>query len=223
MSRVLAVLLALISSWAFAQDAQVSVCYNYGCSATGTVVFESGVLAKARASLLEAGDAVAERAALAVVVGGLYLEAGRQTPIAADRGGNFLDQEVEGRMDCIDHSTTTTRFLTMMADRGMLRFHRVLEPARRTRFILQHFSAVIEERAPPPGLQQAVVVPDHVPLMLALCDCAEVLGDVLLPPALPAPMPGARFAVDSWFVDNGEAAVVLPLADWLDGDGPNVQ
>lgn len=223
MSRLLMVLLALVGGGAFAQDAQLSVCYNYGCTAAGTVVFGSAALEHAHASLLEAGDAAAERAALAVVVGGLYLEAGRQTPIAADRGGNFLDQGVEGRMDCIDHSTTTTRFLTMMAGRGMLRFHRVLEPVRRTRFILQHFSAVIEELAPPPGLQQPVVVPDHVPLMLALCDCVEVLGDVPLPPARPAPMPGARFAVDSWFVDNGEAAVVLPLADWLDGDGPNVQ
>ena len=33
---------------------------------------------------------------------------------------------------------------------------------------------------------------------------------------------GARFVIDSWFREHGEPAVVLPLADWLDGDGPNV-
>jgi len=28
--------------------------------------------------------------------------------------------------------------------------------------------------------------------------------------------------IDSWFVEQGEPAVVLPLDDWLDGDGPYV-
>jgi hypothetical protein len=100
---------------------------------------------------------------------------------------------------------------------------------RRTRFIFQHFSAVIEETGPPPAQQDAPVptaVPDHVPLLLALCNWGEVLGDILRPPepAAAAPgAPGARFAVDSWFVDHGGRAVVLPLAEWLNGEGPNVQ
>ena len=40
-----------------------------------------------------------------------------------------------GSMDCIDHSTTTTRLLKMMARRGMLRFHHVLEPVERARVL----------------------------------------------------------------------------------------
>ena len=32
----------------------------------------------------------------------------------------------------------------------------------------------------------------------------------------------ARFAVDSWFVDNGQAAVILPLGEWKEGAGPDV-
>lgn len=35
--------------------------------------------------------------------------------------------------------------------------------------------------------------------------------------------PGARFAPDSRFVDHGEPAVVLPLEEWMMGEGPNVQ
>jgi hypothetical protein len=31
-----------------------------------------------------------------------------------------------------------------------------------------------------------------------------------------------RFAVDSWFVDNGQAAVILPLTEWKKGAGPDV-
>lgn len=32
----------------------------------------------------------------------------------------------------------------------------------------------------------------------------------------------ARFAVDSWFYDNGLPAAILPLADWNAGEGPDV-
>ena len=31
-----------------------------------------------------------------------------------------------------------------------------------------------------------------------------------------------RFVVDSWFVDNGQPAVILPLAEWKEGAGPDV-
>ncbi|MCK9260491.1 MAG: hypothetical protein M0P63_12110 [Azoarcus sp.] len=223
MRKAFVLLLTLSSAAVLAQEAQVPVCFNYSCAATETVVFEAPVFARARERLLAAADPAAERAALAVVVGWLYREAGVQTPVGADRAGNYLDQGVDGRMDCIDHSTNTTRFLKMIEARGMLRFHHVLEPARRTRFVLQHFSALVEEVEPPASLRPEVVVPDHVPVMLALCDCVEVLGDVPEPAPVAGSRPGERFVIDSWFVDNGEAAIVLPLADWLDGDGPNVQ
>ena len=166
--------------------------------------------------LAAARSAADERERLAEAVGGLYRVAATQTAIAADRAGNLLDEGADGRMDCIDHSTSTTRLLQLLEARGALRFHRVVEPARRTRLILQHFSAVIEalsveerfERLPP---GQA----------LAGCNCTEdglVIGEMD-----GDDRPGQRYVVDSWFVDNGEPAVVLPLAEWLNGGGPNVQ
>jgi hypothetical protein len=33
---------------------------------------------------------------------------------------------------------------------------------------------------------------------------------------------GGAFVVDTWFGEHGDPAVVLPLEDWLDGEGPNV-
>ena len=142
--------------------------------------------------------------------------AGTQTPVGADRAGNFLDAEAHGRMDCIDHSTSTTRLLELVEARGGLRFHRVVEPARRTRLILQHFSAVIE----------VLTVEERIARMppgeaLAGCNCTE--DGQVIEAADGADRPGERYVVDSWFVDNGEPAVVLPLAEWLKGGGPNVQ
>lgn len=217
--------------------AELEVCFNYGCATRVEIVLAEDGLAEVAAVLALATDADSERAAIARAVGMMQHLAAGQTPIAADRGGNFLDEGVTGRMDCIDHSTTTTHFLELMAARGWLRFHRVLPVERRAPWlVLQHFSAAIEEvdGRPPQAVVpvERTVVPDYVAPMLALCDCGDVLADIapavaapagLEPAPMPGHNPGARFAVDSWFVDHGEPAVVLPLAEWLNGEGPNVQ
>src|SRR5690606_3451901 len=106
-------------------------------------------LAWARKRMTAAKSPQQERAALGEVIGRLYHWAGRQTPIYADKGGNYADDAAPGSMDCIDHSTTTTRLLNMLARRGWLRYHEVQAPARRTRaFIVDQYSAVIEESSP---------------------------------------------------------------------------
>lgn len=218
--------------------ASVDVCFNYGCAASAEVRFADERLDEVGRLFSAAGDAERERAAISLAVAALHRIAGEQSPIGADRAGNFLDEGIDGRMDCIDHATTTTRLLALMASRGWLRFHRVLEPARRSRVIFQHFSALIEEVGPPPRPAAPAVpaaaaggVPDHVPLLLALCDCQNVVDDIprprdpdASPPGAPGiAAPGGRFVVDSWFGNHGEPAVVLPLAEWLNGEGPNVQ
>lgn len=183
-------------------DERIDVCYNYGCLAETTVRYSNSQLAWVRKAMAAAKTPEQERTALAPVIGRLYYWAGRQSPIYADKGGNYADDAVPGSMDCIDHSTTTTRLLTMMARRGMLRYHKVLEPARRARvFVFEHYSAAIEE-LPPRWLPRAKIT-----LYAEAPD--EIQPD--------------RFAVDSWFFDNGKPAVILPLEDWKDGAGPDVE
>jgi len=220
----LACLLALICQGAWAV-VQVDICFNYGCQAQATVAFTDAQIDAAASALVGARTAAEERAGIAEAVGRLYQVAASQSPIAADRAGNYADQGVHGKMDCIDHSTTTTRLLTLLQDRGLMHFHRVADKARRSTLVLfQHFSAVVEEVAavaPGPATAALEHVPDHVPVLMALCDCpAPVPG---APQAAEvAAEPGAKFVIDSWFVEQGEPAVVLPLGDWLDGDGPYV-
>ena len=124
----------------------VSVCFNYGCLAQAEVEFSDEQLDELGRSLAVAHDAQEERKIIGEAIGRMLGWAGQQTPIGADRGGNYADDAVYGRMDCIDHSTTTTRLLRLIERHGWLRFHRVLEPALRTRFLLfEHWSALIEE------------------------------------------------------------------------------
>lgn len=215
MRGALALGLLLASVPALAAPATVEVCYNWSCASEAPVAVDDARLAAIKALLARAEDAPAERAALAEAVGALYRIAGEAIPVGNDRAGNWADQDVDGRMDCIDHSTTTTRFLRLIEARGWLRFHRVLQPARRTRFLIgQHFSAVVEEVAP---VAQA---PAARPVAQLVSEAAQP-GPVVRMAAAAADAP-ARYVIDSWFVDNGKPAVVLPLADWLNGDGPNV-
>ena len=198
MRGLIGVVLLLLVADVYA-DAAVDVCYNYGCAAQTSVTFSTERLLEVAALLSRANSPTAERALLGQALGPLYAWAGEQSPIASDRHGNYADDGVEGRMDCIDHSLTTTRMLELLADRGLLRWHRVVERERRVRgLVFQHFSAVIEEV---PGPSAAGSVSD------------------------PSAADGAarRFAVDSWFVDNGQPAVILPLAAWLDGEGLDVE
>lgn len=169
-----------------AADERLSVCFNYGCLSQADVVFSEAQLADVARLFAAAGDAAQERDALALAVGRLLGWAGEQTPIAADRGGNFADAGTYGKMDCIDHARTTTRLLEMIERRGLLRYHRVEGPVLRRRFLIfEHNAAQIEETD-------------------------TLAGD-----------DGARYVVDSWFFDNGQPAVVMPLALWQSGESPN--
>lgn len=206
----------------------VEVCFNYGCAARTVVRVDDEVLKRVGEMFATVSDPAGERDTIARALAELYRIAGEQTPIFADRAGNLLDGGVEGRMDCIDHSTTTTVLLHVLAEQGWLRFHRVLEPKRRTRFLFQHLAAAIEAVDVPEADRQeqgAEPIPDHVPILLALCDCADVIADVpekVVVKTIEEAGPRMRYAVDSWFVEHGEPAVILPLVEWLKGGGPNV-
>ena len=100
-----------------------------------------------RLLLAAAGDAAAEREAVSSAIGRMYRIAGEQTPVWRDKGGNFADGGVTGQMDCVDHSTNTDGFLRLLQTRGWLRFHEVLEPVMRMRFIVAvHWTARIRDR-----------------------------------------------------------------------------
>ena len=174
-------LLAALAATGARADQVVRVCYNYGCYTEDLVSYSDARMQWVRDVLGGAATPEREREYVSLVVGRLYAWAAEQTPIGADRGGNFADEGRPGSMDCIDHSTTTDRFLRLFEAHGWLRFHRVGAIVVRHRWIVsQHFSAVLEEKAS-----------------------------------------GDRYVVDSWFVNNGEPAVVMPLAAWQEGGGPD--
>jgi hypothetical protein len=175
----------LVFSGAVAADETVRVCYGYGCLVQTEIRYSENQLGEIRRMLSSTVNPENERKMISGAIGRLYAWAGEQSDIHNDRGGNYADGHVPGKMDCIDHSTSTTRLLKMLEGRGYLRWHRVVSPEGRgfISLFITHWSAVIEEKTE---------------------------GEA------------SRFVVDSWFVDNGQPAVILPLGEWKKGAGPDV-
>lgn len=174
----------------------LTVCFNWSCRDQVRVALVERDWRTAESLLAEAQSPAHERELLAVAVGRLYAALAQRTPVAADRAGNTADAGADGRMDCIDHAETTSQLLRGLEVRGALRFHRVTAVQRRTRFVVaQHLAAAVEERQRP---------------LLASAGGALVT------------VPTNVYVVDSWFADPGTPAVILPLAAWMEGDGPNV-
>ncbi len=183
--RWLVLALWALSTGCALADERVDICYGYGCLVQVDIAYSDGQLGEIRRLLFSAVDAAGEREMLARAIGRMYAWAGQMSDIRNDRGGNLADAGVSGRMDCIDHSTSTARLLRRLEARGYLRWHRVVGVEVRNWAYLfpAHYSAVIEEKEG---------------------------GEA------------ARFVVDSWFVDNGQPAVILPLDEWKKGAGPDV-
>ena len=134
---------------------EVKICYNYGCAVETMVHINGNDLAELNQLFAHVDNAASERESIRLAVGHMSVIAGAQTPIFNDKGGNDNEEGVNGRMDCIDHSHTTSAYLRFIEARGWLQFHRVLEPIHRAPLLVNdHWSARIEETAS--GEQYAV-------------------------------------------------------------------
>lgn len=168
-----------ITPLAFADS--LPICYQYGCKIEKRIDIPNVVLIEVEKHFLEVNNAEKERHAVALAVQTLSLFAAKLTPIGVDKGGNFHDGTAIGRMDCIDHSSNTTTFLTYLAQHQLLRFHQVGKKVFRAPWILNsHYAAQL----------------------------VEIDSD-------------ASWAVDTWFKDFGELAVIVPYELWRSGYEPD--
>lgn len=122
------------------------LCFGYGCRHSQSVQLGRAER-QALAELFRPGRTAAqERAAIAQAVALFERIAGRQTPVHRDRGGNPIQAQRPGQLDCIDESLNTTALLILLEQKGLLRWHRVLTRAYRAPLILdQHWAAQVEQ------------------------------------------------------------------------------
>jgi len=127
----------------------ITICFNYNCNRTALVRPAAGEW-QTVINLFQptAHSAAAEREMIRQAIATLESIAGKQTPTFRDRGRNPIVDDWPGQMDCIDESTNTRRYLDLLQERGLLRWHRVAERAYRAPYILdQHWAGQITELA----------------------------------------------------------------------------
>jgi hypothetical protein len=126
----------------------VSLCYHYHCARQWAAVIPGSAWEAARDTLVAANDPASERVAVSLAVGTLMRAAVTGTPLQQDLPRNpWQESDLEGRMDCIDHSSNTDTLLRALQARGWLRFHTVGSRALRHRWVFAaHRAATLVER-----------------------------------------------------------------------------
>lgn len=125
----------------------ITICYNYNCNRSAHVRPDAGewqaVLNQFKPAARSAAE---EREMIRRAIAILEHIAGTQTPTFRDRGRNPINDDWPGQMDCIDESTNTRRYLDLLQERGLLRWHRVAGRAYRTPYLFDpHWAGQIVE------------------------------------------------------------------------------
>ena len=126
-------------------DSTVELCHGFGCRLETSFTLTPAEWASI-AVLMNVADSREERNQLKAVLGYMEYLAGMRSPIHQDLAGN-AEAGGKGQLDCIDESVNATRFLILLENRGLLRYHRVLDRAYRRSLVTQHWAAQIEEVA----------------------------------------------------------------------------
>lgn len=128
--------------------ARFSVCSEHTCRRVTVVGLQPEQWQRERRLFLPPPlDAVQERERIAQAIALMEAMVGPLTGTEQDKGRNFQGVGIEGQMDCIDESTNTTTYLTMLLKDGLLKWHSVEDRATRGFFIFgwPHTTAVMRD------------------------------------------------------------------------------
>jgi hypothetical protein len=103
-------------------------CQNYGCAVVKNVKLDQGDWGKIEKVFgPKAKTAGQEREKIAKTIGAFENIVGPITGTQGDREGTFL-QTGDGQLDCVDESTNTMIYMTLLQQAGLIRFHDVEQP-----------------------------------------------------------------------------------------------
>jgi hypothetical protein len=133
----------------------VTVCHAYGCQKQTRFRFTdtdlaalSAIMAKWRTKADTADD---ERRGVAYAIGWIETRVGNVIGTKDDRPGmDFAASGDPTQQDCVDESTNTTSYLTVLANAGLLRHHKVGVPFAKENYLRgiagwTHWTAILTE------------------------------------------------------------------------------
>lgn len=126
-------------------------CSGYGCQTKAEVAIGAQQWAKVEHIFeREAKSAMQERKKIALAIAVFEREVGALTDTSGDAGGSF-EKMGKGQLDCVDESTNTTTYLSLLKKKELLKFHDVHAPTVRLPLFNSnvgwpHQTAVISEK-----------------------------------------------------------------------------
>jgi hypothetical protein len=128
---------------------QLDICYDFGCKHKKSVELSTPAIKKLSHLFdPQPNNASDERRRIQQAIALLEEIVGEIAGTSQDIGGNYdPNREYPRQMDCIDESTNTTRYLKLLDQLNLLKWHRPKMRVYRSRFFIDgHWTAVIEER-----------------------------------------------------------------------------
>lgn len=156
-------------------------CRAGGCTKIDKVSLTDNDVARIR-KLFPAKSPEAERTQIAKAIGEWEKIVGPRTGTTVDVGNNYSGDMFQ--QDCVDESTNTMVYLTLMDQMGLLKFHSVNAPQSRAPLFSGRW-----------GPHRTAQIEDNQTKI--------------------------RYAVDSWFFDNGIKAEIVPISIWKQGWRPD--
>jgi hypothetical protein len=125
----------------------ISICYNYSCKTRRSIAFSEDDIQSIKAVFKQFDRSQSdERFAIARAIALFEKVAASQSPVYNDKAKNYNDNGLSGRMDCIDATVNTTRYLNFINNLGLIDRHQLQPPIYRSPYIMgQHWAAQIKD------------------------------------------------------------------------------
>ncbi len=109
-----------------AKPESFSICHGHGCRLVSDVSLSEAEWSQVEALFAEpAASADIERARIAMATALLEQASGRQAGTHQDEAGTFNAMSGNDQLDCVDETTNTSVYLTLMAKAGHLKWHKL--------------------------------------------------------------------------------------------------
>lgn len=104
-------------------------CYGYGCVKKTKIDFDAKNWTEIQRIMRDSKTAEKERENIKKAIGAFERIVGEKAGTKTDKGGTFAKMlSKDTQQDCVDESLNTTIYLTIMQQKGLLKFHQVSAP-----------------------------------------------------------------------------------------------
>lgn len=160
------------------------VCSEHGCRRKQIIGFDYKQWKRiVKAMKPAAPNPEVERVQLMQVIGIIETIVGRKTGTSKDKPMTEYATNRKGQMDCLDEALNTGRYVQMLIDQGLVKYHTLDGRLRRGFFVngWPHTAPVLVDKST-----------------------------------------DKRYVIDSWFLENGKPAFIVPVDEWQDSWHPPV-